>query len=87
MELTEEASLRVLVLAPIGRDASATANVLRKDGLEADVCDNLSALVRGLSSGAGAVFVAEEALFNADKEILEQWIEQQPAWSDLPSSS
>jgi signal transduction histidine kinase len=84
METAKDVSLRVLVLAPIGRDASATANVLRKDGLEADVCDNLGALVRGLSLGVGAVFVAEEALFNADMETLERWIEQQPAWSDLP---
>jgi signal transduction histidine kinase/CheY-like chemotaxis protein len=84
METAEAASLRVLVLAPIGRDASATANVLRKDGLEAEVCENLEALVRALSLGAGAVFVAEEALFNAGTEMLDRWIEQQPAWSDLP---
>jgi hypothetical protein len=63
---TGEDSLRVLVLAPIGRDASATANVLRKNGLEPDVCDSLGALVQRVLSGAGAVFVAEEALFNAD---------------------
>ena len=37
-----------------------------------------------MTDGVGAVFVAEEALFNKDTESLAQWIESQPPWSDLP---
>ena len=84
MGTAEEDSLCVLVLAPIGRDASATANVLRQNGIEADVCDHLGALRDRLVSGAGAVFVAEEALFNADLAAIERWVAHQPPWSDLP---
>jgi signal transduction histidine kinase/CheY-like chemotaxis protein len=84
MEAAKETSLRVLVLAPIGRDASASAGVLRKEGVEALVCDGLDALVECLVSGAGSVVVAEEALFNVHLGPLESWILHQPAWSDLP---
>jgi signal transduction histidine kinase/ActR/RegA family two-component response regulator len=57
---------------------------MRRDGLAADVADDLSALLDGLVDGAGAVLVAEEALFNADLSALQDWITRQPAWSDLP---
>jgi signal transduction histidine kinase/CheY-like chemotaxis protein len=76
--------LRVLVLAPIGRDAGASVDLLEKDGLVACICGSLSALVGGLTSGAGAAFVAEEALYNADLTAIESWVAQQPPWSDLP---
>jgi signal transduction histidine kinase/ActR/RegA family two-component response regulator len=84
MEAADSHDLRVLILAPIGRDAPASADLLRKAGLDACVCDDLRALLADLSTGAGAVFVAEEALFRADLTTIESWIAQQPPWSDLP---
>ena len=85
MESADRNALRVLVLAPIGRDASASADLLRKSNMAAHVCGDLGALSSCLSCGAGAVFVAEEALFNnADLAAIEDWIARQPAWSDLP---
>jgi signal transduction histidine kinase len=35
-------------------------------------------------AGAGAILVAEEALFNADVTSLQDWVARQPAWSDIP---
>ena len=75
---------RVLVYAPIGRDGPASAELLRRGGVDAFVCEDLPRLVRELTTGAAAVFVAEEGLFGKDLSALSGWIEAQPAWSDLP---
>jgi signal transduction histidine kinase len=80
----EALAFRVMILAPIGRDASASADLLRNAGLTAHVAANLAGLLAGLTSGAGAAFVAEEALFNEDLTGLQDWIAQQPPWSDFP---
>jgi hypothetical protein len=76
METAENCALRVLVLAPIGRDASTSIDLLRKGGVPAEVSSDLRELLRGLKSGAGAAFVAEEALFNADLTAIESWVAQ-----------
>jgi signal transduction histidine kinase/ActR/RegA family two-component response regulator len=75
---------RVLVLAPVGRDATASAELLRKAGVAAEVCGSLKALVEALTAGAAALFLAEEALFGRDLELLQSRVRGQPAWSDLP---
>jgi signal transduction histidine kinase/CheY-like chemotaxis protein len=84
MGAAETHLLRVLVLAPIGRDAAASADLLQKEGIVACICENLSALGVGLALNTGAVFVAEEALFDADLTPIESWVAHQPPWSDLP---
>jgi signal transduction histidine kinase len=75
---------RILVHAPTGRDASATAEVLMRAGLKAKICLDLGSLVEEAGLGAAAVFVAEEALFGQDLAPLGTWVAGQPAWSDLP---
>ena len=75
---------RVLVYAPIGRDGPASAELLRRNGLAAKVCEDLPSLIDCLGEGAAAVFIAEEGLWGQDPAPLSTWIEGQPAWSDLP---
>ena len=75
---------RVLITAPIGRDAAASAELLTKARLHSEVAVDLPMLVAELKIGAAAVLITEEAVFNADTAELETWIAQQPAWSDLP---
>ncbi|SJZ59145.1 His Kinase A (phospho-acceptor) domain-containing protein [Enhydrobacter aerosaccus] len=75
---------RVLVLAPIGRDGPASAELLRGARIEALVCADLATLIEEIAAGAGAVFVAEEGLFRQDTAPLARQIARQPAWSDLP---
>ncbi len=75
---------RVLVFAPIGRDGPASAELLRSAKLETVVCPDLATLIAEIGAGAGAVFMAEEGLFGKDTAPLTQWIDRQPAWSDLP---
>jgi signal transduction histidine kinase len=80
----ESPSFRIVILAPIGRDASASADLLRKAGLITHVTRDPTELLTCLASGAGAALVAEEALFNEDLMVFQAWIAQQPPWSDFP---
>jgi signal transduction histidine kinase len=77
-------SARVLVLAPLGRDAPVAASILQEAGLEATVCTDLPCLCAELDKGAGVALIVEEALQGADYPQLGRWIEGQPPWSDLP---
>ncbi len=74
---------RALILAPLGRDASIAAAILREAGIEAEVCGGLPALRDGLDR-AGTAVVTEEALASADLLSLAAWVAAQPAWSDFP---
>jgi signal transduction histidine kinase len=82
--MTDSPSDRVLILAPVERDSAASAELLGKAGLATEVCGSLQALVEALAGGAGALFVAEEALFGRNFKLLQGWVGAQPAWSDLP---
>jgi signal transduction histidine kinase len=75
---------RILIHAPIGRDGSATADLLRHVGLSAQVFGSLPGLTSELQQGAAAIFVTEEGLFGKDLVRLTDWLKDQPAWSDLP---
>ena len=75
---------RVLVFAPIGRDAAASANLLGRAAIEAVVCSDLAELICSIEVGAGAVFLGEEGLFGKDLAPLTDLVHRQPAWSDLP---
>ncbi|MGZ5986650.1 MAG: response regulator [Caulobacteraceae bacterium] len=77
-------SERVLIIAPLGRDAGIAASILREAGLTSLICDDLGGLVNALDEGAGVALVAEEALAGADYPGLARWIDRQPPWSDLP---
>jgi signal transduction histidine kinase len=74
----------VLVLAPLGRDGEAVAELLRRAGAEARVLGRVSDLVASLDAGAEAAVVAEEALLREPAGKLEAWVARQPPWSDLP---
>ncbi len=75
---------RVLILAPVGRDAATIAEILDRAGLEAEICPDLAALCRAIDEGdAGAAIIAEEGL-GQDRRLLRDCLERQPPWSDLP---
>jgi signal transduction histidine kinase len=81
----EPAALRVLILAPSGRDAPTVAEVIAKAGMLPHTCSTVDVLCAGIRGGAGAILVAEEAL-NEQKgvELFRQALAGQPAWSELP---
>jgi PAS domain S-box-containing protein len=83
---TDEAAFRsrVLILAPVGRDAALTRSVLDRAGVESLECSDLDDLRRNLVEGAGAAIITEEALIRGDTSGLVEWVAQQPSWSDFP---
>ena len=76
-------SERVLILAPLGRDAQIAAGILREAGYAADICADIAGLARELEAGAGCVVVTDQALHRADLRPLADFLDNQPSWSDL----
>jgi two-component system, chemotaxis family, CheB/CheR fusion protein len=76
--------MRVFVLAPAGRDAAVTANVLSEEGLSPGVCASIEELCEHIAKGAGAAVIAEEALGPAALKLLMRYLRKQPPWSDFP---
>jgi signal transduction histidine kinase len=82
--ISERDEERILILAPSGRDGALAQQILAANGLDAVVCANLEALCDEAERGAGALLVAEEALFPRGVEQLAAQLADQPPWSDLP---
>ena len=53
---------RVLLLAPTGRDAEITSNLLGRSGFECTICDTAADLANAIADGAGLVVMTAEAL-------------------------
>ena len=81
---TEQLQKRVLVLAPIGRDAQAAAQHLAESKLDSVVCADMAALLIKLREGAAIAVVTEEAFVRSGTQALEKWVASQPPWSDFP---
>jgi signal transduction histidine kinase/CheY-like chemotaxis protein len=78
------AEQRVLVLAPIGRDAQAAAQQLAEGRLDCVICSDLADLERKLREGAAVALVTEEAFLRGSTQSIEKWVAGQPPWSDFP---
>jgi len=74
----------VLILAPLGRDAALAAQVLGKEGIVAQICANLPALVEAIGPETGAVLLADEAIKQSSPAALLEKLATQEPWSDLP---
>jgi two-component sensor histidine kinase len=79
-----QSSERVLVLAPLGRDAEVGGRLLHEAGWATLVCANVATLCEELGKGAAFAVVSEEALATGGLSQLVNWIRSQPAWSDFP---
>ena len=76
--------LRVLVFAPVGRDAVLTRDLLARASITGEVCPTMTGLTEELERGAGAVVLTEEALDDPLLSRLSAALAQQPAWSEVP---
>jgi two-component system, sensor histidine kinase len=74
---------RLLVLPPTPKDGSVTQDVLRRAGVETELCSNVRALAAEVQRGAAAVLLPEEVVATASRE-LSAMVHQQAPWSDLP---
>ncbi|KQT11219.1 hypothetical protein ASG30_04870 [Ramlibacter sp. Leaf400] len=69
---------------PPGRDALLVEKVFRTAALEVSHCDTPAKLAEQLQLGAGSLMLGEEVLSPATMAVVSEYLEQQPAWSDLP---
>ncbi|HEY2800238.1 MAG TPA: ATP-binding protein [Chthoniobacterales bacterium] len=75
---------RVLLIAPVGQDASAMAQLLVDHGIEVRICSGPEECRVEMSGGAGALLLTEEALEMPGAIEVLTALHAQPAWSELP---
>lgn len=77
--------LKVLVLAPVGRDASLLHDALASACLNARKVGSVPEAIELMNDESiGALLLTEEVLNIATITLLGSKLEEQPAWSDLP---
>jgi signal transduction histidine kinase len=75
---------RILIHAPVGKDARLIAQLFERAGIACCVCAHPGQLVGELAHGVGAVLVADEAITPEFLRAVGGFIEHQQGWSDLP---
>ena len=75
----------MLILAPTGRDAPLTRELLAEHGIRCLICSDMLHLVGELAQGAGAILISEEAIPQQEQlYFLGDRLGRQPPWSDIP---
>src|SRR5215470_6022659 len=74
---------RVLIFAPIGRDANLTADLLSRAGITCQICHSMNDVCIELARSAGAILLTEEALGDPRLDDLAEALTAQPPWSDI----
>ncbi len=76
---------RVLVFAPVGRDAELTRELLTRASIPNVVCASMTGLCSVFErTGGGALLLTEEALDDPGCPDLAALLERQPSWSEVP---
>jgi len=81
---TDALDRRILIFAPVGKDAPLTLEVLRRTDLEGYVCESAHGLCLEFASGAAVVLLTEEALEDRGIDEFMDLLRRQPPWSDIP---
>jgi signal transduction histidine kinase len=79
-----ENELRVLVVAPTGRDGVLVCNLLGSNDITCFLSTTPEMACVEFDSGAGALIMAEEALTLPAISLWAARIAEQPSWSDFP---
>jgi signal transduction histidine kinase len=75
---------RILIHAPVGKDARLIADLFGRAGIDCSVCAHPGHLVEELGRGAGALLVGDEAITPEFLGAVGHFVEHQQGWSDLP---
>ena len=75
---------RILIFAPVGKDAPLTLEVLQRTDMKGTVCDTAHSLCVEIGRGASVILLTEEALEDPGIGELMECLRTQPAWSDIP---
>lgn len=78
------AAERVLILAPVGRDAELMCTYLERAGLACEICEDMESICREMRRGVGALIFTDEALAPAATRILAARLHEQQPWSEVP---
>ena len=83
MDPETDISSRVLIHAPVGRDAALTRELLTRAGIASMVCDSVDQVVAEIETGCAAVILTEEVFENPDFARLSLTLREQSPWSDI----
>jgi signal transduction histidine kinase/CheY-like chemotaxis protein len=75
---------RILLAAPLGRDAEVMTAFMARSGLEAIAFDTADALAAAIGAGVGVIVITEEVVIPTVPLALADALHAQPAWSDVP---
>jgi signal transduction histidine kinase/ActR/RegA family two-component response regulator len=75
---------RILIVAPLGRDAAVIAELLRDHGYCAQICSGVAEAAMEAAGDAAALLLTDEALEREHLPGLLRQLSAQPAWSELP---
>jgi signal transduction histidine kinase/CheY-like chemotaxis protein len=75
---------RVLIFAPLGRDAALTRDLLAGAGIPAEICESAEGLCAHIGQGAAAVVLTEEVSEWGGFHAIAASLHAQPPWSDIP---
>ena len=75
---------RLLVLAITLKDSEMASKVLGQAGIDCTLCANTDDLMHKLDEGAAAILAVEEVLTEDTVARLENYLNHQPDWSDIP---
>src|SRR5947207_2019959 len=75
---------RIIIIAPVGQDAVAMADLLHAEGFETQIYQRLDECSREISDKASTLLLTEEALESAQGSLLFDVLRAQPTWSELP---
>jgi signal transduction histidine kinase len=84
VERDHRAEVRILLLAPNGRDVRKVAAALSAGQFSVLICADSNVMLDRLKEGAAAAIIAQEALSPAALAKIAEWLGLQPQWSDLP---
>ncbi len=73
-----------IIFTPDGRDAEIAANLLTETGIVSRSVADIVSFSAALDDSTALAVVTEETLRSSDLKSLADWINGQPAWSDLP---
>lgn len=76
--------MRVLIFAPVGRDAALLAQTVATLDVESTVVPDATTLLKEVSQGVGALIIADEAISPRCIHELTSWLSREPPWSDPP---
>jgi signal transduction histidine kinase len=76
--------VRILLLAPYGRDERRITEALSHSEITPVICKDTDVLLEHLQEGAAAAIIAQEALSAVALAKFAEWLALQPPWSDVP---